>query len=45
MLFRSRTLAVEAGRTLLIDRSAVLAAADEAGLAIWGIGATDEAEA
>jgi len=41
----ARTLAVEAGRTLLIDRAAVLAAADEAGLAIWGIGAADEAEA
>jgi hypothetical protein len=41
----ARTLAVEAGRTLLIDRAAVLAAADEAGLAIWGIGATDKAEA
>jgi hypothetical protein len=41
---RARTLAVEASRTLLIDRAAVLAAADEAGLAIWGI-AMDEAEA
>jgi hypothetical protein len=41
----ARTLAVEASRTLLIDRAAVLAAADEAGLAIWGIGATDEVEA
>jgi UDP-2,3-diacylglucosamine hydrolase len=41
----ARTLAVAAGRTLLIDRAAVLAAADEAGLAIWGVGATDEAEA
>jgi len=31
------TLALEAGKTLLLDRDAVLAAADEARLAIWGI--------
>jgi len=37
----ARTLAVEAGRTLLIDRAAVLSAADEAGLAVWGIAAAD----
>ena len=34
----ARTLAVEAGRTLLLDRAAVLAAADAAGIALWGIG-------
>ena len=34
----ARTLAVEAGRTLLLDRAAVLAAADAAGTALWGIG-------
>jgi hypothetical protein len=41
----ARTLALEAGRTLLIDRAAVLAAADDAGLAVWGIEAADEAGA
>lgn len=30
-------LAVEAGQTLLIDRGAFLAAADAAGLAVWGL--------
>jgi DUF1009 family protein len=30
-------LAVEAGQTLLIDRDAFLAAADAAGLAVWGL--------
>ena len=34
----ARTLALEAGRTLLLDREAVLAAADAAGIALWGIG-------
>jgi DUF1009 family protein len=34
----ARTLAVEAGRTLLLDRAAVLAAADSGGIAVWGIG-------
>ena len=34
----ARTLAVEASRTLLLDRAAVVAAADEAGIALWGIG-------
>ena len=34
----ARTLAVEAGRTLLLDRAAVLAAADAGGIALWGIG-------
>ncbi|PYQ18010.1 MAG: DUF1009 domain-containing protein [Acidobacteria bacterium] len=33
----ARTLALEAGRTLLLDHTAVLAAADEAGVAVWGI--------
>jgi hypothetical protein len=31
-------LAVEAGHTLLIDKDAFLAAADAAGLAVWGLG-------
>ena len=31
------TLALEAGRTLLLDRGAFLGAADAAGLAVWGI--------
>jgi hypothetical protein len=30
-------LAVEAGRTLMLDRQAMLEAADEAGIAIWGV--------
>jgi DUF1009 family protein len=30
-------LAVEAGRTLLIDRAAVIAAADRNGVAVWGV--------
>jgi DUF1009 family protein len=34
----ARTLALEAGRTLLLDREAVLAAADAAGIALWGLG-------
>ena len=34
----ARTLAIEAGRTLLLDRVAVLAAADAAGISVWGIG-------
>jgi hypothetical protein len=34
----ARTLAVEAGRTLLLDRAAVVAAADAAGIALWGMG-------
>ena len=34
----ARTLAIEAGRTLLLDRAAVLAAADAAGISVWGIG-------
>jgi DUF1009 family protein len=40
----ARTLAVEAGRTLFLDRGAVVAAADEGGIALWGIGseATEE---
>jgi hypothetical protein len=37
------TLAVEVGKTLLIDRPAVLAAADEAGLSVWGIEGDGEA--
>jgi UDP-2,3-diacylglucosamine hydrolase len=34
----ARVLAVEAGRTLLLERQAFLADADEAGIAVWGIG-------
>jgi DUF1009 family protein len=41
----ARTLAVEAGRTLLLDRSAFIAAADAASLAVWGIEAADEQQA
>lgn len=33
----ARVLAVEAGRTLLLDRAALLAAADGAGVAVWGV--------
>jgi UDP-2,3-diacylglucosamine hydrolase len=33
----ARTLAVEAGRTLIIDRPDFIAAADEAGIAVWGV--------
>ena len=33
----ARLLAVEAGRTLILDRPAFLAAADQAGLVVWGM--------
>jgi len=33
----AKTLGVEAGRTLLLDRAEVLAAADTAGIAVWGM--------
>jgi len=33
----ARTLAVEAGRTLLLDKPEFLAAADAAGIAVWGM--------
>ncbi len=33
----ARTLAVEAGRTLLLDRALVLDAADAAGISVWGM--------
>lgn len=33
----ARVLAVEAGRTLFLDRAAVLAAAEREGIAVWGI--------
>jgi DUF1009 family protein len=36
-------LAVEAGRTLLLDRADFLRAADETGLAVWGLGADESA--
>lgn len=38
------TLAVEAGKTLLIDRDELLAAADEARIAVWGHGAAGNGE-
>lgn len=34
---QARVLAVEAGRTLLLDRPAFLAAAEAAGITVWGI--------
>jgi len=34
----ANTLALEAGRTLLIDRTSFLAEADSAGIAVWGLG-------
>ncbi len=33
----ARTLALEAGRTLIIDRPEFLASANEAGIAVWGV--------
>lgn len=39
----ARVLAVEAGQTLLIDKDALLAAADTAGLALWGFSRADGA--
>jgi DUF1009 family protein len=30
-------LAVEAGKTLIFDRAEMLQAADQAGIAVWGI--------
>ena len=38
---RARVLAVDAGRTLLLDRPALLSGADAAGVAVWGM---DEAD-
>jgi hypothetical protein len=38
---RARVLAVDAGRTLLLDRPALLSEADAAGVAVWGM---DEAD-
>jgi DUF1009 family protein len=35
----ARALAVDAGKTLLIDRTAFLSAADQAGVAVWGLSA------
>jgi UDP-2,3-diacylglucosamine hydrolase len=34
---KSRTLAVEAGRTLLLEKSEFLSAADGLGIAVWGM--------
>ncbi len=42
---RAATLAVEAGRTLLIDRSEFLAEAERCGLAVWGFEPGDGEEA
>jgi hypothetical protein len=33
----ARTLAVEAGRTLMLDRRALVARADDEGVALWGL--------
>jgi DUF1009 family protein len=33
---KARTLAVESGRTLLLDRPAFVAEADRLGVAVWG---------
>jgi DUF1009 family protein len=41
----ARTLAVEAGKTLLIDRAEFLTEADRQGLTVWGMGALDEPSA
>ncbi|HXB53743.1 MAG TPA: UDP-2,3-diacylglucosamine diphosphatase LpxI [Vicinamibacteria bacterium] len=38
----ARTLAVEAGKTLLIDRTEFLTEANRHGLTVWGMGALDE---
>ena len=37
----STVLAVDAGRTLLLDKERVLAACDEAGIAVWGMAEAD----
>jgi hypothetical protein len=34
---KAAVLAVEAGKTLIFDRAAMLQAADQAGIAVWGI--------
>jgi DUF1009 family protein len=41
----ARTLAVEAGKTLLIDRTEFLTEADRQGLTVWGMGGPDESSA
>jgi DUF1009 family protein len=38
---RALVLAVDAGRTLLLDRQALLGAADAAGVAVWGMSEAD----
>jgi DUF1009 family protein len=38
---RALVLAVDAGRTLLLDRAALLAEADAAGVAVWGMSEAD----
>jgi UDP-2,3-diacylglucosamine hydrolase len=37
----ARVLAVEAGKTLIFDRQEMLALADRAGIAIWGVAPTE----
>jgi UDP-2,3-diacylglucosamine hydrolase len=37
-------LAVEAGKTLIFDRQAMVALADQAGIAIWGVAPADDLE-
>jgi len=38
---RARVLAVEAGRTLILDRAEFLAGAEQAGVAVWGMDASE----
>jgi DUF1009 family protein len=38
---RARVLALDAGRTLLVDRSAFLARAEAGGVAVWGLSPPD----
>jgi len=40
----ARTLAVDAGKTLLIDRAEFLARADDHGITVWGMVAEDQVE-
>jgi hypothetical protein len=39
---RARVLAIDAGRTLLIDKEAFLTLADEQGIAVWGLTIPEE---
>jgi hypothetical protein len=40
----ARVLAVEAGKTLIFDREEMLALADKAGIAVWGVAAAETAD-